>query len=135
MNTVTTKRGNNRKGRPNYPQAFKRQLAIAACEPDTSVSRLALDHGLNASQVFKWRRDYLAGRLGKSDQAFLLPVCVPEELSPAETRPSSSAGDLDAVAAREVSSIEIEIGGALVRVNGAVDASQLRLVLRCLKTS
>ena len=43
-----------------------------------------------------------------------------------------SSGGSDAVA---TGNIEIVISGALVRLNGTVDASQLRLVLRCLKTS
>ncbi|WP_229522062.1 transposase [Massilia antarctica] len=51
----------NRKGRPNYPAEFKRQLAVAACEPGISVSKLAQEHGVNANMLFKWRRDLRAG--------------------------------------------------------------------------
>jgi transposase len=30
----------NRKGQPNYPKEFKRQVAVAACEPGISVAKL-----------------------------------------------------------------------------------------------
>lgn len=136
LDTVATKRAGNRKGRPNYPQTFKRQLAIAACEPGASVSRLALDHGLNANMVAKWKREYLAGLHGRSDHAILLPVSVPDDTtvigSDAVVAQRENSG---ANAVESSGNIEIEIGGALVRLNGSVDASQLRLVLRCLKTS
>ena len=49
-----------RKGRPNYPIDFKRHLAVLACEPAISVAKLALEHGINANMLFKWRRHYRA---------------------------------------------------------------------------
>jgi transposase len=33
-------------------------------EAGSSVARVAMKHGVNANQVFKWRRLYEAGRLG-----------------------------------------------------------------------
>lgn len=136
LNTVATKRAGHRKGRPNYPRPFKLEVAIAACDPGVSVSKLALSHGLNTSQVFKWRRDYLAGRLGESGSAVLVPVSVPDDMTVMDSgtivAQRESSGGSDAVA---TGNIEIVISGALVRLNGTVDASQLRLVLRCLKTS
>lgn len=42
----------SRKGRPNYPIDFKRQLATLACAPNVSVSKLAAKHGINANMVF-----------------------------------------------------------------------------------
>jgi transposase len=33
-------------------------------EAGSSVARVALKHGVNANQVFKWRRLHEAGRLG-----------------------------------------------------------------------
>ena len=54
----------SRKGRRNYPIDFKKQLAIAACVPGVSVARLALDNGINANMLHKWRRTHLAGEIG-----------------------------------------------------------------------
>nr|WP_249172042.1 transposase [Burkholderia vietnamiensis] len=44
----------SRKGCPNHPIDFKRRSAELACEPGVSVSKLALEHGLNANQLFRW---------------------------------------------------------------------------------
>lgn len=49
-----------RKGSPNYPVDFKRQLAALACEAGISVAKLALKHCINANLLFKWRRHYRA---------------------------------------------------------------------------
>jgi transposase len=68
----------NRKGKPNYSVEFKRQLAVAACEPGVSVSKLALAHQVNANMVFKWRRDLRAGLFDDAAPATttLLPIVV-----------------------------------------------------------
>jgi transposase len=45
--------------------------------PGASVARVARAHGVNANQVFGWRRLYLAGRLGEPKPGMkLLPVRV-----------------------------------------------------------
>ncbi|MBA0136939.1 transposase [Escherichia coli] len=44
-----------RKGCPNYPPEFKQQLVAASCEPGISISKLALENGINANLLFKWR--------------------------------------------------------------------------------
>ncbi|ELH7669194.1 transposase, partial [Escherichia coli] len=45
-----------RKGCPNYPPEFKQQLVAASCEPGISISKLALENGINANLLFKWRQ-------------------------------------------------------------------------------
>ncbi|WP_216085537.1 transposase [Shigella boydii] len=44
------------KGCPNYPPEFKQQLVAASCEPGISISKLALENGINANLLFKWRQ-------------------------------------------------------------------------------
>ncbi|GAB7545132.1 hypothetical protein CS8_048110 [Cupriavidus sp. 8B] len=47
--------------------------------PGVSVSKLALEHGLNVNMVFRWRRMFRAGQFGASEVAdapLLLPVVV-----------------------------------------------------------
>ncbi|GGE91353.1 IS66-like element accessory protein TnpA [Massilia psychrophila] len=119
------KRG-TRKGRPNYTIDFKRRLAMAACEPAISVSKLALAHQVNANMVFKWRRQYRAGLFG-AEPAFL-PVALVTA-----TKPASPAAPSPQVVACE-GSIEIRIADAVVRVHGAVDAKMLRIVLQSLRS-
>lgn len=41
----------------------KRRIVEAALEPGASVARVARAHGVNANQLFGWRRLYLEGRL------------------------------------------------------------------------
>ncbi|MGT7476004.1 transposase [Escherichia coli] len=47
-----------RKGCPNYPPEFKQQLVAASCEPGISISKLALENGINANLLFKWRQQW-----------------------------------------------------------------------------
>lgn len=63
-----------RKGRPNYSMEFRRRLAVAACAPNVSVSKLGLAHEVNANMVFKWRRQYRAGLFGADPESAFLPV-------------------------------------------------------------
>ena len=124
-------RVSNRKGRPNYPRAYKREVAQVACAPDVTVSKVALAYGLNTNMVFKWRRELRAGLLGNSDSCALVPVTLPQ--LPDKEGDTSQATPPSVAAAQEIKgSIEIELSGARVRVHGMVDPNQLRLVLRCL---
>lgn len=118
-----------RKGRPNYSTDFKRRLAIAACEPNVSVSKLAMEHEVNANMLFKWRRQYRAGLSGTEAGPTFLPV----EMKTTEK-------DEAAPAAVEASppkvfdgTIEITIGDTVVRVRGEVDANVLRTVIQGLR--
>lgn len=122
---ATDARGSNRRGRPNYPLEFKHRLAVAACEPGISVAKLSLAHGLNANMLFKWRRQYRAGqlRVAGAKGVVLIPVSAGVKRIEVEEV---------AVSASIAPSIEIEIGGATIRLHGVVDGLQLRTVLRCL---
>lgn len=61
-----------------------RQIVEETLLPGASVARVARSHGVNANQVFYWRKQHLAGRLGNSSALIkLLPVTVD---------PSPSAG-------------------------------------------
>ena len=130
-------RSSNRKGRPNYTPEYRRQVAVAACEPGISVAKLAQTHGLNPNMVFKWRRQLRAGLF--DGVAHSTAVLLPVELRDAPTGETAEPAPLalqpvephrESVPA--TSGIEIELNGARVRVTGMVDPVQLRLVLRCL---
>lgn len=116
----------NRRGRPNYSPEFKHRLAVAACDPGVSVSKLAQDHGINTNMLFKWRRDLRAGLLTGSttEDTKLLPVVL-KPSSPV-VKPASGT--------TRTSAIEITIADATVRVCVGTDAALLRLVLQCLRT-
>ena len=74
---------------------FKRALVALSLEPGVSVARIAREHGVNANQVFSWRRLYQQGRLGLSalmrDDGLLPVVLAPT--APAQDNPSSDGRD------------------------------------------
>ncbi|MCS2164526.1 IS66-like element accessory protein TnpA [Scandinavium manionii] len=67
-----------RKGCPNYSPEFKQQLVAASCEPGISISKLALENGINANLLFKWRQQWREGKLllPSSESPLLLPVTL-----------------------------------------------------------
>ena len=103
----------------------RRRVVEETLEAGASVARVALKHGVNANQVFQWRRLYRDGHLGAPPESGmkLLPVSVVEEA----TKPSL---DIDS----QAGSIHIELPGE-VRISfaGRVDAATVRAVLESLR--
>ncbi len=84
-------------------------------ESGMSVARVAQAEGVNAHQVFDWRRAYREGRLVEAGTGGLLPVVLGDEARTAVADPvqASSGG-----------SIHIEFPGrALVTIEPGVDAA------------
>ena len=118
----TDKKVGNRTGRPNYPAEFKRRLAVEACVPGISVSKLAQQNGINANMLFKWRRELRAGLFEP-----VAPALLPVHIQPATTRsPSLHMAEPSGM-------IEIIIGDAVVRLHAGIDAALLQLVLQSLR--
>jgi transposase len=108
--------------------AEKRRIVEETLGPGASVARVARAHGVNANQVFYWRKLYQAGRLGAS-AAQLLPVRVQRESSaPAVTltEPRCSAASFSGT-------IHLELRHAQVRIEGNADPALLRVLLECLR--
>jgi transposase len=111
----------------------KRQIVVETLASKTSVAIMARRHGVNANQLFHWRKLYQAGLLGSSSGEAgvggvrLLPVAVanqPDEaLAQEGTHAESSTG-----------AIHIEFPGrALVSVEGPADTAVVRAVLESLR--
>lgn len=80
---------------------------------------IARRHGVNANQVFHWRKLYREGRLDAEPAAQrLLPVRITEVVSGEQPPAKLFAG-----------TIVVEVGRARIRIEGSVDADNLRLVL------
>jgi len=114
--------------------AEKRRIVEETLVAGASVARVARAHGVNANQVFYWRKLYQSGRLGASGAAQLLPVRVTGEGTPAKTvrkQPASTP----TVCSPNMSqgSIYIELRQAQVRIEGAVDSALVRTLLECLR--
>lgn len=102
----------------------RRQIVEETFLPNTSVSRVARRHDVNANQLFYWRKLYREGRLGGGVAAPLLPVKLCEELPEKATKcdsPVSRSGTL-----------EVKVSKGTIRIVGAIDLMTLRTVLECL---
>src|SRR2546428_8545669 len=98
------------------PIEEKRRIVEETLVEGASVARVARAHGVNANQVFGWRRLYLAGRLGDRKPGMkLLPVRVSEGVpAPLPMEGSSVDGGK-----RQPSTIYIELRQAQVRIEGS----------------
>jgi transposase len=109
--------------------AEKRRIVEETLAGGASVARVARAHGVNANQVFYWRKLYQAGRLGGSGAVQLLPVRVRREGLPSTiTLPESRSS-----APSCSGTIHIELRQALVRIEGNADPVLVRVLLECLR--
>jgi transposase len=114
----------------------KAQILAESFQPGAKVSDVARRHGMNRGLLWTWRHQ--ARKRGMGGEQTFVPVRIVEESAapPAPTvGPSAVSASAAAVApdgmkaGSPAGSIEIEIGGARVRISGAVDAALLRQVL------
>ncbi len=110
--------------------AEKRRIVEETLAPGASVARVARGHGINANQVFGWRRLYLAGRLGAQKPGMkLLPVRVRENET---SRVMVERGSVD-LPKPQPGTIHIELRQAQVRIEGSADPALVRVLLECLR--
>lgn len=105
----------------------RRRIVEESLQPGESVARLARAHQVNANQIFHWRKLYREGLLTDNVEkpaAEWLPVRL-AGVAPEEPRQAQSAHACGA--------IEVELPRGRVRIEGAAEASTLRLVLELLR--
>lgn len=112
---------------------FKRELVARSLVPGASVAAVALEAGINSNLLFAWRRMYL-----RTQERLLTPA--PSDPSPMLLPVTIEAASVAACPAPTVAAlrqpagtIEIDVGGARVRLRGAVDEASVRHVLQTLK--
>ena len=118
-----------------HPVEKKRRIVEETFRPHASVARVAQAHGVNANQVFFWRKQYQQGLLEPASPATaLLPVQisdpvlaepVPTPISKDETW-RSSPPRIEAV---PTGIIHLELAKAKLRIEGAADLATLRTLL------
>ena len=117
--TAVTRRGPYR----HHLLEFKRAIVEETLRPGASVALIARNHGINANQVFHWRKLHREGRLGPASMA-MLPVTIEQDAS--DDRPNG---------AQRSGSLLIESGRLRLRIEGCPDAETLRVVLAELRRS
>ncbi len=115
--------------RRRWAVAEKRRIVEQTLVEGGSVARVARAHGVNANQVFQWRRQYHRGLLGAGNTVAvsLLPVRVTEAVASEAVR---SAGEPRRRTA--LGMIQVELPKGQVRITGSIDMESLRVVLECL---
>ena len=113
---------------------LKRRIVEATLVEGASVARVARAHGVNANQVFGWRKLYLAGRLGGASRAIkLLPVRISESSPSLATTTSRECSPSVDFAKSSPGTIHVELRHAQMRIEGSADPALLRVLLECLR--
>src|ERR1700740_1014170 len=112
--------------RRRWPVGEKCRIVEQTLKPGASVARVALAHGVNANQVFSWRRQYRQGLLGQknAEPVKLLPVHVSEA-----QEGKASRTERRQVTASAAGAIQVDFPKGHVCVSGSVDGEALRIVL------
>jgi transposase len=106
----------------------KRRIVELTLEPGASVAEVARAHGMNANQVFKWRRAYERGELSEPCSA-LLPVTV-AAVAQSPTEPSIEQQQVCVAGG----SVHIELPGiAMISIESGADCSVVRQILESLR--
>ena len=104
----------------HHPLALKRAIVEETLQPGASVAQIARKHGVNANQVFLWRKIYREGLLPEAK-----PTLLPVPLAPSMATEQLPAPGLPA----NTGCLTIEFGHIQVRIEGRPDPEVLRLVL------
>ena len=105
--------------RRRWSAAEKAAIVAESLAPGAVAGTVALRHGLHRNQLYMWRRELRSSALGNTGALGLdfVPIV-------AERRPASVTG-----------TIEIEIGGAVLRAGTGVELAFLGKIIRLLKAT
>jgi transposase len=125
VEAVSSRKALSATKRQHRSSELKLKIVQETLAPGASVARVARAHGVNANQVFGWRRLYRQGLLKPVNGAVpgLLAVRVAEpatQPSVTETHRTPSG------------TMQIELPKGRLRLTGSVDPEALRIVLEAL---
>ncbi len=108
--------------------AEKRQIVQLTLEPSASVAEVARVCGVNANQLFRWRRAFERGELNEPCSA-LLPIALASVSEPESERPA-----VERQATTTVGSIHIKLPGiAMISVERGADFALVGQILESLR--
>lgn len=113
--------------RRNWTAAEKAEMVAASAEPGVTVTEVARRYGVNRNLLTTWRRD--AGVRGQAGRPKTKPGFVPLIVS--------ADGADEPPAQRRVlgGRIDVMLGDAVIRVEGAVDGPVLETVLMAVRAT
>ena len=107
-----------------HPISEKLEIVRESLQPGVSVAEVARVHGVNANQVFTWRRAFERGALSEPSVA-LIPVKV--------SNPEDEKREPEVVVPATSGAIHIELPGrAVISVESGADPMLLRTLLESL---
>jgi transposase len=102
----------------------RRQIVEETFQAGASVSRVAREHDINANQLFHWRKLYRDGRLEVEETTnSLIPVTISTVVQKVQPIPRRKSK------ATRTGIIDIDLGHARVRIEGAADLACVRAAL------
>ncbi|WP_297493839.1 IS66-like element accessory protein TnpA [Acidocella sp.] len=116
-----------RRRRRDWKPAEKAEILSASMAPGVKIVEVARRYGVSRGLLWTWRREALSELAVQSAPAF-----VPLRVEDGAAEPAAIAADMTAPPSTRglaAGLIEVEIGRARVRVEGAVDPEVLRQVL------
>jgi transposase len=127
--------------RRRWSDEEKLQLVAEACQPGNSVSQVARERGISASQLFGWRRQMLAKGLltDNRSEPSVAPALTFAPVEISKEQPPPDAGGKMRSARRQAAtrisgSVEIELkGGDRIRVEGCTEAGLVVRIISALK--
>jgi len=123
--------GAGRRNRRRRAVSEKHAIVRLTMEPGASVAEIARAHGVNANQVFKWRRLFEKGQLGNvvGSSTALLPVAISAEV---EAMPEPIEGTGEQTVRNGAIHVELP-GRANITAESGADPALLRCVLESLR--
>lgn len=120
--------------RREWSDEQKAQIVAESYEPGVKVCSVARRHGLTPQQLFTWRR--LARKPLEAAPDVDAPMFAPAVLD-VPTRSVAKEPESPRVSRRKSSggAIELEIGGAIVRIASGVDAATIAAVIQAVKAT
>jgi transposase len=103
----------------------RRAIVEETLKPGASVSLVAREHDVNTNQVFKWRRQYRDGHLEiAAGSNALVPVRISDTAPMVRPAVKRRQGKV-----RRTGVIDIDLGHARVRIEGAADPDCVQAAL------
>jgi len=118
-------------GRRVWSADAKAAIIEETLAPGAVVSVIARRHGVTPQQVFGWRRE--ARRALEAAQDPTPMTFVPATTPVASALPPPTAPTRSPERAADGAGIELEIGGAVVRIGAHASEPQIRAVIRALR--